>query len=168
MERGSADTIHGGPRARRTSVRAQSMGHRRTAVSSGKRFETPAWLDHSFVLPVQEPVDESAAGTMPVQQRPDHDDLVAQPAATVITTDFVRPASEEIDFVRVVKLADACRLARRTATYAVMVALLALTIFMLTRSSVVLPLLVIAAAGGVGAASVTLWLRRAPIPRVRG
>ena len=161
----SPDTSHGGLRTRRRQVRADSFGRRSAGAAARERYETPAWLERSFVLPVQHP---DALDPMPQQVRPHHDTLVMASIPAPDTSGFVRPPSEEIDFARVVRLADATRLARRAATIAVALTLLALAIFLVTQSAAVLLVLAVAGAGGLAAGVALMGLRKAPIPLVRG
>lgn len=163
-----------GVRARRETVRDETFARRRPGR---ERYETPAWLERSFVLPVQPTPDQSAEAT-----RTDHGDLSSgsSPEASVPTApasrhvparewpEFVRPASAEIDFATVVRRADALRLARRTALFALALTAFVLGIMVLTGSTTVLPLMMVSAGGVFVSAVVLVVLRYAPLPHVRG
>ncbi len=167
MNQISRHVTQGGPRARRTQARSQAFARRGTVATPGERFQTPAWLDHSFVLPVQEsapehetwppPDDDSAGrygsmGFVPAREWPE----------------FVRPPTDEIDFAQLVKRADIARVARRTTTLASACCLVALTAFLLTGSPAALSLLWISVCGGAAAALALVFLRVAPLPHMRG
>jgi hypothetical protein len=145
----STDPTHSGVRARRDTVRADTFARRRV---ESQRFATPAWLDRSFVLPVQpsDPVTEAAAET-PAPEAPA---LRHVPARE--WPDIVRPPSAEVDFATMVRRADAYRLARRTALFTLALTTFILGVMVLTGSSAVLPLVAVSATnpargGGPGA-----------------
>jgi len=153
----SADPTRSGVRARRETVRDETFARRRARP---QHYETPAWLERSFVLPVQ-PTPESAA---PESAAPDNPAPRHVPARE--WPEFVRPPSEEIDFAAVVRRADAYRLARRTALFALALTTLILGVIVLTGSTAVLPLVVVSAAGVLVSGTVLVVLSHAPLPHL--
>lgn len=153
MAETSADPTRTGVRARREAVREETFARRRARP---QRYATPAWLDRSFVLPVQ-PTDAAADET--TAETPRHVPAREWP-------EFVRPPSEEVDFATVVRRADALRLARRTALFALALTTLVLGIIVLTGSTAVLPLVVVSAAGVLVSGTVLVVLSHAPIPHL--
>ncbi|HWM38269.1 MAG TPA: hypothetical protein VNS49_14250 [Streptomyces sp.] len=126
-------------RARRRQLRADVRAERRAGVVPD-RFQTPQWLERSFVLPVTD-----GGVTVPSQPQPHHDDYpetstAERPAATGGETDpaapFVRPPSQEIDFARMIKRSDHCRTASRVAMASIGFAGLALVAFLVTMNRV--------------------------------
>lgn len=113
------DRSRSSERARRGRARAQSLARRAMAPQAG-RFETPEWLERSFVLPLTEPETVATSSTtrpLPTQVRPRHDDLDAtvRPAARPELSAFLRPATPQIDFALVVRRADLARAHSRVA-----------------------------------------------------
>jgi hypothetical protein len=155
----SADPTHSGVRARRDTVRADTFAHRR---AESQRFETPAWLDRSFVLPVQssDPVTQDASET----DAPEAPALRHVPARE--WPDIVRPPSAEVDFATMVRRADAYRLARRTALFTLALTTLILGVMVLTGSTAVLPLMAVSGAGVLVSGVVLVVLSHAPVPRL--
>ena len=155
----STDPTHSGVRARRDTVRADTFARRR---AESQRFATPAWLDRSFVLPVQpsDPVTEAAAET-PAPEAPA---LRHVPARE--WPDIVRPPSAEVDFATMVRRADAYRLARRTALFTLALTTLVLGVMVLTGSTAVLPLVAVSASGVLVSGVVLVVLSHAPVPRL--
>jgi hypothetical protein len=143
------------------------------------RYQTPAWLERSFVLPLTQP----EASDVPSQPVPRHDDdpgripeprvierlepdtigLPMQPAPIK----FVRPPSDDIDFARVVRRADLCLLAGRLSWAATGLAGLALIVFLLLSSVVALALVIAFALASLVAFAVRMRLSRAAIPRLQ-
>lgn len=143
--------VEQGVRARHHQARSRAFAAR-TAVA-GERYETPSWLERSFVLPVD-------ADDVPDQPVAVHDDLDV--SAHVL--DFIRPETPEIDFAAVVRREDATRLGRRTAVGAFVLALLTALSSLLVPSTVIMPAALCLALVGVAA---TVWVTsqsRAPIP----
>lgn len=155
----STDPTHSGVRARRDTVRADTFARRR---AESQRFATPAWLDRSFVLPVQpsDPVTEAAAET-PAPEAPALHHVPARE-----WPDIVRPPSAEVDFATMVRRADAYRLARRTALFTLALTTLILGVMVLTGSTAVLPLVAVSASGVLVSAVVLVVLSHAPVPRL--
>src|SRR5215210_7284844 len=92
---------------RRKRMRAQARGLRPAAPPRSDVFETPQWLDRSFVLPLTVP----EVTDVPTQSTPHHDDYEAEVVETAepdidgTAPVFVRPPTPEIDFARVIRRA---------------------------------------------------------------
>jgi hypothetical protein len=175
MDQPAANKASAGPRARRSRARAEAFA-RHGGEQIRSRYETPAWLERSFVLPVQ---DTAVSASASDEVRADQDRRRREAEAPRMYKtmglvppkqwpEFVRPPSEEIDFVAVVRRDDACRAARRTALVATTLMVTALLLLVLTTSPLALPLLAISAVGTCASVLVLLNLRRAPLPVVRG
>ncbi len=172
-----SDTTGDDTRARRKRMQSQARSLRPTRSPEADGFQTPDWLDRSFVLPLTRP----EVTDVPSQSVPDHDSYSEprlqespapepQPAVEPTpqpTPAFVRPPSRDVDFARVIKRADRCRAATRTAAAATAIACLALIGFLLTSSAVLLSVTVLGAAGALGALVVRLSLSSAAIPHVK-
>jgi hypothetical protein len=109
-------------------------------------YRTPAWLDRSFVLPAGRVPSPRAAPTEPAPG-------------------FVRPAGEDVDFVRVVRRTDTCQRAQRTSTVALLVFLLLLAAYVATAVPMLAVGALVAAAVATSAVLVRVVLRTAPVPR---
>lgn len=156
----STDPTSSGLRARRDSVREDTFARRR---AESQRFETPAWLDHSFVLPVQpsDPVADASAGGAPAPGAPG-----LRHAPPREWPDITRPPSAEVDFAAMVRRADAYRLARRTALFTLALTTFVVGVIVLTGSTAALPLVVVSGAGVLVSGVVLVVLSRAPIPHL--
>ncbi len=146
--------------ARRGRMRAQARGLR-PALPEPDVFQTPQWLERSFVLPLTEP----EATDVPSQPVPHHDDFEAaatEPAEGAPA--FVRPPTPEIDFARVIKRSDMGRTATRTAFAATGVAGLFLIVFLLVGSPVVLGMALAFGLIAVVAVGVRIRVATAAIP----
>ncbi len=137
-------TIHEGTRVRRGRMRADARASRRGTQTGTDYFETPAWLERSFVLPVS----DSEVTDVPGQSVPHHDDFhqaraqaAAESEAEMSAAGFVRPPSPHIDFARVIRRSDLCRRATRSAMLASGSTGVALTAYLLTAAT---PLMIIA------------------------
>lgn len=162
------ETPHEVVRARRKRMRATARGLR-VAPPRADEYQTPAWLDRSFVLPLTEP----EVNELPSQSVPHHDDYEAQldqtPAAAPEadpTPAFVRPPTPEIDFARVIRRADLSRSATRTTIGATGITGLVLIGYLLTSSPVVLGMAISFALVALGAMVVRLRLAAAGIPHL--
>ena len=169
MELSADGTAQDGVRARHKQRVAQARAQR-SAGAAPDQFQTPEWLERSFVLPVPD-----RGVTVPSQPQPHHDDVAETPisgrrayAAEVNppAPTFVRPPSPEIDFARMVKRSDHCRRTSRTALAATGLAGLAIVIFLLTRNPVALELAVACAVLAALATGVRIRLGAAPVPHV--
>ena len=158
----SSDTV----RARRGRMRAQARG-RRPASPESDVFQTPQWLERSFVLPLTEP----EVTDVPSQPVPHHDDFEhdatpdAVPEAKAEPEPaFVRPATPEIDFARVIKRSDVSRTASRAAVSATAAAGLVLILYLLVHSPVVLGMALSFALIALVAVAVRIRMATAPLP----
>jgi hypothetical protein len=125
------------------------------------------WPERSLSA-VPEP---EALSTVPHQPTPDHDDVpeivvdvTAGSEGADTPAPFERPPSREIDFARVVRRADLCRTATRTAQVSTGATGLLLIVFLLTSSRVLLALALLAVAALSTSVAVRLRLAAAPIP----
>ena len=76
MDQLSADgTARDSVRARRRQLRAHARAQRRTADAVPDRFQTPQWLERSFVLPL----NDGEVTVVPSQPQPHHDDFPEAP-----------------------------------------------------------------------------------------
>jgi hypothetical protein len=160
-------------RRRRMRDRARSQQHPVHAPVPD-RYQTPEWLERSFVLPLTQP----EASDVPSQSVPHHDDdplSFVEPSAIRedVSTDhlspgsFVRPPSDDIDFARVVRRSDLCRTAERVAWATAGMAGLTLIAYLLTGSVVVLALDIVFALACITALAARTRLAHAPIPRLQ-
>jgi hypothetical protein len=167
------DTARLGAHNRRWRMRERARARHAAPARASDRYQTPEWLDRSFVLPLTSP-DMSDVPTQPVRR---HDDDPAPepglaprleasvPAAS--QAPFVRPPSEHIDFATVIRRSELCRQATRLHWLATGLAGLALVVFLLVPSTVAVATAAVFAAVAVGAFVVRLRLTRAPVPTVR-
>jgi hypothetical protein len=171
----AGDTASDAVRARRRRMRAEARGLR--FVPESEEFQTPQWLDRSFVLPLTVP----EASDVPSQSVPHHDDFAEQPSGAPAPetvgepvaapaagpgTPFVRPPTREIDFARVIRRADQRRTASRTAMAATAVAGLLLIAYLLSSAAVVLGMAISFALVAVVAVVVRVRLAAVPIPHL--
>jgi hypothetical protein len=163
----AGDTTSDEVRARRKRMRTEARGLRSAPVSDG--FQTPQWLDRSFVLPLTVP----EATDVPTQSVPHHDDFENHPddspvSGTAATPDpsFVRPPTREIDFARVIRRSDLSRTATRAALASTGVAGLVLIAYLLTTSAVVLGMAISFGLVALVAVGVRIRLATAPIPHL--
>ncbi len=140
------------------------------------RYQTPEWLERSFVLPLQQP----EASDVPSQTVPHHDDdpepapephviseetLIASTEAAP-PAQFLRPQSDDIDFARVVRRADLCRNAERLGWISAGLAGLAMIVYLLMTTMVVLGIVIGFALLALVAVTVQIRLAHAPVPRL--
>ena len=158
-------------RKRRRRMREQARSHRAVPVSD--RYQTPAWLERSFVLPLTSPeATDVASQDVPSQPFPKHDDDPAAPTPTTgdqadLHSGFVRPPSHDIDFARVVRRSDLCRRITRLHWAATGLAGLALVLYLLLSSVLLLDLVIVLALVAIVAFGARVWLNRAPVPRLQ-
>jgi len=170
MDQVSADdTSTEAVRARRKRMRAQARGLRPAAPPRSDAYQTPEWLDRSFVLPLTAP----EVTDVPSQSVPHHDDYEAEivdphtaTADVAATPTFVRPPTPEIDFARVIRRADLSRTATRTAMGATGITGLVLIAYLLTSSPVVLGMAISFALVALVAIGVRFRLATAAIPHL--
>ena len=161
----TGDTTSDATRARRKRMRADARGLRLVASPDSDRYQTPEWLDRSFVLPLTRP---EVTG-VPSQSAPDHDnfpEVRLRESAVPAQEAFVRPPSREIDFARVIKRADLGRKATRLAMASTGIACVALIVFLLTSSSVLVTVAIAAAVTALVCVGVRVRLSTAPIPHL--
>lgn len=172
----AGDTARDGVRARRRRMRAGARAQRRTAGPEADRFQTPQWLERSFVLPLTEP----EVTDVPSQPMPHHDDFAearnsesagfgpqsAEPSAPEPKLTFVRPPSQEIDFARVIRRSDLTRKATRMAMTCTGITGLALIAYLLTASPLVLAVTFVGAVVALVAMVVRVRMTTAPIPHL--
>ena len=178
--------------SRRSRMRSAARSRRKVATTVPDHFQTPAWLDRSFVLPLTKPeptdVPEPRSHHDPVphqssRQQPEPwtptppasaEDLGTpqvsdqpSPAGNLQASPaFVRPPSDDIDFGAVIRRADRSRSALRTAWVSTSVAGLVLIAFLLTTVPALAVLAAVCAVVAVGATVVRMRLMRAPVPRM--
>ena len=154
-------------RNRRRRMREQARSHRAVPVSD--RYQTPEWLERSFVLPLTSPeASDVASQDVPSQPFPKHDDdPVVREASELGSRSVQRPPSHEIDFARVVRRSDLCRRITRLHWIATGLAGLALVLYLLLSSVLLLDLVIVLALVAVVAFAARVWLNRAPVPRLQ-
>jgi hypothetical protein len=162
----------------REQARSQHAVQAPGQAPSSDRYQTPEWLDRSFVLPLTQP----EASDVPSQAVRRHDDdpeptpeaamtsgldaVVPEPATGPAAT-FVRPPSEDIDFARVIRRSDLTRKVTRLHWVATGLAGLALVVYLLTGATVMLGVVALFALLAVAAFGVRVRLHRAPVPRLQ-
>jgi hypothetical protein len=163
------DTARDSVRSRRRRMRESARGLHPSASPSSDLFQTPEWLDRSFVLPLTEP----EVTDVPSQSVPHHDDfqevLPTSPAPEPEADPppaFVRPPSTEIDFARVIRRSDLSRAASRAAMISTGVAGLVLIMFLLTGSSLVLGMAIAFGVITLAAIGVRVRLATASVPHL--
>jgi hypothetical protein len=152
---------------RRRRMRTQARGLRDgIGAPPRRRYETPAWLDRSFVLPLTEP----DLTDVPRQPTPHHDDEVTpasvEPTEAVRAPAFERPPTPEIDFARVIRRSHLRRTATRTSVAATGLAGLVLIAYLLTLQPVVLGMAIAFALVAIAAGAVSVRLAFAPVPHL--
>ncbi|MET0999480.1 MAG: hypothetical protein ABWX73_12240 [Marmoricola sp.] len=154
-------------RARRKRMRAHARGLRSATAPRSDEYQTPEWLDRSFVLPLTVP----EVSDVPSQSVPHHDDYEAEVVEAATATPevetapaFVRPPTPEIDFARVIRRADLSRTATRTAMGSTGITGLVLIVYLLTSSPVVLGMAISFALVALVAIGVRIRTATAAIP----
>ena len=175
MDQRSVDgTAPGGVRAQRRQMRDVARARRR---ADADRFQTPQWLERSFVLPLT----DREVTAVPSQPQPDHDDFTETPRSAhtarparhaevdpASAATFVRPPSQEIDFARMIKRSDHCRMATRAAIASIGFAGMGLLAFLLTMDPRGVLVAIVCAVLAVIAVGVRIRLAAAPVPHVGG
>jgi len=172
------DARHQGAHSRRWRMREQARSQHTVQAPVSDRYQTPEWLERSFVLPLTQP----EASDVPSQAVRRHDDdpeptpeqamtsdldAVVPEQEAVPATPFVRPPSEDIDFARVIRRSDLSRKVTRLHWVATGLACLALVVYLLGGSTVMLGVVALFALLAVAAFGVRLRLHRAPVPRLQ-
>ncbi len=150
--------------------RTRGGAHRRQrmrdeARAQAVRYQTPQWLERSFVLPVS----GEAAPEVPAQALPEHDDMAAPSADLPLVTPepkAQRPQAAEIDFARVVQRHDLSRRAAHIAWATAAITGVALILSLVMPSAALLAIVVGFAALCLVALTASLQLSHAPVPRV--
>ena len=172
MDQRSIDgTAPEGIRAQRRQMRDVARARRRAEAD---RFQTPQWLERSFVLPLA----DREVTAVPSQPQPHHDDFPETPHAAsparhaevdpAAAATFVRPPSQEIDFARMIKSSDHCRMATRAAIASIGIAGLGLLAFLLTMDPLGVLVAIVCTVLAVIAVGVRIRLATAPVPHVGG
>lgn len=132
-----------------TQARAQTRAER-------GRFQTPTWLEHSFVLPDEQTPPRVAAAShhLPRPRAKAPDPLPP----------FDRPPSPEVDFAALVRRADLGRRARMATIVGLVVALVGAIAFQLTGAVAPAACAILFAVVTLAAACVRMVLERAPVP----
>ncbi len=154
-------------RAQRRQMRDVARARRR---ADADRFQTPQWLERSFVLPLT----DREVTAVPSQPHPDHDDFLETPhpspparhAEVDPGASFVRPPSQEIDFARMIKRSDHCRMATRAAIAAIGFAGVGLVAFLVTMDPRGVLVAIVCTGLAVIAVGVRVRLATAPVPHV--
>lgn len=179
----TGDATINGVRSRRRRMRDQARSRRAGQAPVSDRYQTPEWLERSFVLPLTQP-ESNDVPSQPVRRH--DDDPVRLPEAPVSPLEalpgtpepvprpegpsgptFVRPPCEEIDFARVIRRADLTRNVTRLHWIATGLAGVALVVYLLVSSMWILDLVIVLAVVAVVAFAVRFWLNRAPVPRLQ-
>ncbi len=160
-----------GVRAQRRQMRDVARARRR---ADADRFQTPDWLERSFVLPLT----DREVTAVPSQPHPDHDDFTQTPRSTprarhaevdpAGAAAFVRPPSQEIDFARMIKRSDQCRMATRAAIASIGFAGVGLVAFLVTMDPLGVLVAIVCVVLAVVAVGVRIRLATAPVPHVGG
>ena len=180
----SAGIVAGGLKARRLDARTQARAARRAIrPPAAGRYETPVWLERSFVLPVRDPLVRPAhhagapalgglATDMPDQPAPRHEVQLFGASSSAEwpdqSSEFVRPTSPEIDFARLVRRTDVIRRLRLATLVAFFLGMLATSVYVLTGAGAALPLAAVSTLAGCLAWLWAAGSQRAPIPLLRG
>jgi hypothetical protein len=139
-------------------TRARTRRHR-----DSEQFETPEWLERSFVLPLADP----EVTDVPTQPVPHHDDDLSAGSGPPAVAPFVRPPSRDVDFARVIRRAEVARAAHRAATVSGGLTGLALIGYLVSASTMVLWLVALGVVVAATALAISLRLSAAPIPHVQ-
>ena len=174
----AGDATRQGAGNRRRRMRDQARSQHTVQPAVPDRYQTPEWLERSFVLPLTEPEASDVPKDVPSQSVPSHDDARHLPEprmgrhleavlAPHSLSGFVRPPSSDIDFARVIRRSDLCRTMTRLHWATTGLACVALVLFLLAGSPLVLGAVIVLAAVAVGAFVVRLRLTRAPVPHLQ-
>lgn len=169
-----------GARTRRRRMREQARSQHAAPSPATDRYQTPEWLDRSFVLPLTQP----EASGVPSQPVPHHDDVTGHTGEPLVidhpepgtlsvlaplapAAPFVRPHSDHIDFARVIRRSDLSRKAARLAWAAAGVGGVALIAYLLSASVVALGATVALALVSATSLAWRAGINHAPVPRVQ-
>ena len=172
----AGEATRDGARTRRRHMRDKARAQHGGQSPVSDRYQTPQWLERSFVLPLTRP----EVSEVPNQSVPRHDDaayvapqsrgmhdVLAPRHRAEHGPHFVRPPSDDIDFGRMIRRADLCRKAGRLSWATANLAGVALIVFLLLGSSVVLAVVIVCAVASVVSLVALFGLSRAPIARLQ-
>ena len=173
----AGDATRDGARTRRRHMRDKARAQRGGPSPASDRYQTPEWLERSFVLPLTHP----EARDVPSQSVGRHDDaayLAAGPR--VIDHDtravhsqgvrgpaFVRPPSDDVDFARMIRRADLCRSVARVSSASAGLAGLALIVYLLLTSVAALAVVIVCTVACLASMATLVGLTHAPIARLQ-
>jgi hypothetical protein len=172
----TGDAPVNGVRHRRRRMRDEARVLHAGPAPVADRYQTPEWLERSFVLPLTQP-EATEVPRQPVRRHDDDPEhtpearvtplqaVPEQPAAR--TSSFVRPPVHEIDFARVIRRSDLTRRITWLHWIATGLAGLALVAYLLVSSTWLLGVVVAFAVVAVVAFLVRFRLNRAPVPRLQ-
>ena len=175
----TGETSNDSARARRRRMRADARALHPGASPRSDGFQTPEWLDRSFVLPLTRP-DVTGVPTpsvptptvlsrsVPKQSAPSHDDYESAKLGEERgqAVPFVRPTTPEVDFARVMRRSDLGRTAARAAVASSGLAGLTLIVHLLTSWTLVLGMTVAFGVVALAAVAVRVHLATTPLPHV--
>ena len=173
----AGEAMRDGARTRRRQMRDKARAQRGGPSAAPDHYRTPEWLERSFVLPLTRP----ETSNVPNQAVPHHDDAAYAPRRPRVTqhathsprhraeaeTTFVRPPSEDVDFTRMIRRADLCRRMGRLSWGSANLAGVALIVFLLLASPVVLAAAIVFAVTALISLVALFGLGRAPIARLQ-
>jgi hypothetical protein len=166
----TGETSDDSARARRRRMRADARALHPGASRGSDGFQTPEWLDRSFVLPLTRPdaTPSVLSRSVPKQSSPHHDDYEsAKPGEQRgQTVPFVRPTTPEVDFARVMRRSDLGRTAARAAVASSGLAGLTLIVHLLTSWTLVLGMTIAFGVIALVTVAVRVHLVTAPLPHV--
>ncbi|MCW2828484.1 MAG: hypothetical protein JWQ67_2100 [Marmoricola sp.] len=166
----TGETSNDSARARRRRMRADARALHPGASPRSDGFQTPEWLDRSFVLPLTRPdaTPSVLSRSVPKQSAPSHDDYEsAKPGEQRgQTVPFVRPTTPEVDFARVMRRSDLGRTAARAAVASSGLAGLTLIVHLLTSWTLVLGMTIAFGVIALVTVAVRVHLVTAPLPHV--
>lgn len=156
---------------RRSRMRAQARSRLATDRPEADRFQTPEWLDRSFVLPLTRPERSPATG-VPLQStrlrpQPTAPRDENAPAPHPATASFRRPVAPEIDFGRVIRRSDLSRTLTRASVGSAGLTGLALIAYLLLGSPVSLGASIVLALITLAALGVRTHVAGAPVPQLQ-
>lgn len=173
------DARRQGAHSRRWRMREQARSqHSPVSAPASDRYQTPEWLERSFVLPLTQP-EAAEVPSQPVRRHDDDPDRGPEVRMTpsfedkpgtprTLSASFVRPPGEHVDFARVIRRSDLTRKVTRLHWAATGLACVALLAYLLTGSAVALGAAIALAAVAVVAFGARVWFNRAPVPHVQG
>ncbi len=157
---------------RRSRMRAQARSRHGAGSTDPDRFQTPEWLDRSFVLPLTKPERPRGNG-VPLQSTRLRQEPAADQADTATASpphlpiaSFRRPAAPEVDFGRVIRRSDLSRALTRASIASAGVTGLALIAYLLVGSPLALGASIACALITLAAIGVRTHVTAAPVPQL--